>query len=73
MKAKVAERGQVTIPKALRKKLGLTPGTILEFEADDGRLVAVKVQPRGPVDAVFGSLGRGRSTDELMSELRDPT
>jgi AbrB family looped-hinge helix DNA binding protein len=73
MKAKVAERGQVTIPKALRKKLGLTPGTVLEFEADDGRLVAVKVLPRGPVDAVFGSLGRGRSTDELMSELRDPT
>ena len=73
MKAKVAERGQVTIPKALRKKLGLTPGTVLEFEADDGRLVAVKVQPRDPVDAVFGSLGRGRSTDELMSELRDPT
>ncbi len=72
MKAKVAERGQVTIPKALRKKLGLTPGTVLEFEADDGRLVAVKVQPRDPVDAVFGSLGRGRSTDELMSELRDP-
>ena len=73
MKAKVAERGQVTIPKALRKKLGLAPGTVLDFEADDGRLIAVKVQPRGPVDAVFGTLGRGRSTDELVSELRDPT
>jgi len=72
MKAKVAERGQVTIPKALRKRLGLTPGTILDFEADDGRLVAMKVQPRGPVESVFGSLGRGRSTDDLVSELRDP-
>jgi len=72
MKAKVAERGQVTIPKALRKKLGLAPGTVLDFEADDGRLIAVKVQPRGPVDAVFGTLGRGRSTDDVISELRDP-
>jgi len=72
MKAKVAERGQVTIPKALRKKLGLAPGTILDFEADNGRLVAVKVQPRGPIDAVFGTLGQGRSTDDLMSDLRDP-
>ena len=72
MKAKVAERGQVTIPMAVRKKLGLAPGTILDFEADDGRLVAVKVQPRGPVDSVFGTLGEGRSTDELVSELRDP-
>ena len=72
MKAKVAERGQVTIPKALRKKLGLAPGTVLDFEADDGRLIAVKVLPRGPVDAVFGTLGRGRSTDDVISELRDP-
>jgi AbrB family looped-hinge helix DNA binding protein len=72
MKAKVAERGQVTIPKALRKKLGLAPGTVLEFEAKDGRLIAVKVQPRGPVDAVFGTLGQGRSTDELVRKLRDP-
>ena len=70
MKAKVAERGQVTIPKALRKKLGLAPGTVLEFEASDGRLIAVKVQPRGPVDAVFGTLGRGRSTDDLVGKLR---
>ena len=73
MKAKVAERGQVTIPKALRKKLGLAPGTVLDFEADDGRLIAVKVQPRSPVDAVFGTLGQGRSTDEVISELRDST
>ena len=72
MKAKVAERGQVTIPKALRRRLGLAPGTVLDFEADDGRLIAVKVQPRGPVDAVFGTLGRGRSTDEVISELRNP-
>ena len=71
MKAKVAERGQVTIPKALRNKLGLAPGTTLEFEAKDGKLIAVKVQPRGPVDAVFGTLGQGRSTDELVGELRD--
>ena len=72
MKTKVAERGQVTIPKALRRKLGLVPGTVLDFEADGGRLVAVKLQPRSPVDAVFGTLGRGRSSDELVGELRDP-
>ena len=72
MKAKIAERGQVTIPKALRKMLGLVPGTVLNFEADDGKLIAVKVQPRGSVDVVFGTLGRGRSTDAMISELREP-
>ena len=72
MKAKVAERGQVTIPKALRRRLGLVPGTILDFEVDDGKLIAAKLPLRGPVDAVFGSLGRGRSTDELVAALREP-
>jgi AbrB family looped-hinge helix DNA binding protein len=31
MKAVVAERGQVTIPKVLRQKLGVKPETILDF------------------------------------------
>jgi antitoxin PrlF len=32
MKAVVAERGQVTIPKRLRDRLGIRPGTVLEFQ-----------------------------------------
>ena len=71
-KAKVAERGRVTIPKALRRKLGLVPGTVLDFEADGGRPVAAKLQSRGPVDAVFGMIGRGRPTGEWVGGLRDP-
>ena len=42
MRAKVAERGQVTIPKVLRERLGIRPGTVLEFKEDQGKLVAVK-------------------------------
>lgn len=38
----VAERGQVTIPKALRQTLGIGAGTVLEFAAENGRLIAVK-------------------------------
>ena len=42
MKARVAERGQVTIPKRLRERLGVKPGTVLEFSEEHGRLIAVK-------------------------------
>ena len=48
------------------------PGTVLDFEVDGGRLVAAELQPRGPVEAVLGSFGRGRPTDELIGDLRDP-
>lgn len=69
MKAVVAERGQVTIPKALRDKLGIRPGTALEFTARNGLLVAQKAET-DPVSKVFGCLARGVDTDRFIRELR---
>ena len=69
MKATVAERGQVTIPKALREKLGIRPGTSLEFSARNGSLVATKAET-DPVSQVFGCLGRRIDTDRFIRELR---
>ena len=70
MKAKVAERGQVTIPKVLRDRLGIRPGTILEFKEDQGKLVAVKAVVMDTVDQLYGTLGSGRRTDDIMQEIR---
>ncbi|MDX6720692.1 MAG: hypothetical protein QOJ63_2946 [Solirubrobacteraceae bacterium] len=72
MKSRVSERGQITIPKALRDRLGIRPGQVLEFETDHGRLVATKVTQRDPVDAVYGILGSGGSTDAFLDEIRGP-
>ena len=70
MKASVGERGQVTIPKALRERLGIGPKTVLEFKEETGRLVAEKVAPRDPVEQVMGCLELDRPTDEILAELR---
>jgi antitoxin PrlF len=72
MKSRMTERGQITIPKRLRERLGIRPGQVLEFEAHDGRLVVTKVNERDPVDAVYGILGTGRSTDAYIDEVRGP-
>lgn len=37
MKAVISEKGQVTIPKPLRDRLGLRPGHILDFTEEPGR------------------------------------
>lgn len=72
MKAIVAERGQVTIPKPLRDQLGIRPGTALEFSARDGALVARKAAS-DPVSQVFGCLGGRGGTDRFLREVRgDP-
>ncbi len=70
MKATVSEKGQVTIPKHLRERLGIRPGETLEFDDEDGRLIAVKSSDRDPVDDVFGILEVEGGTDAFVDKLR---
>lgn len=70
MEATVAERGQITLPKAVRDKLGLSPGTKLEVEIRNGQLLL-----RKKVSLQLGKwVGKfnldGQSTDEVMQGLR---
>jgi AbrB family looped-hinge helix DNA binding protein len=62
MKSVVSEKGQVTIPKALRDRLGLRAGTSLDFQAEGGRLVATKAIDE---DVFRKWRGRGRLPDGL--------
>ena len=71
MEATVAERGQITLPKAVRDALGLTKGTLLKVELEGGRIILRK----NVDDAVSRARGRfklpeGVSTDDVMRELR---
>ena len=70
MKSTISEKGQVTIPKPLRDRLGLLPGQVLDFQEEKGRLVATKAQTTDPVEAVFGILHSKQTTDKAMTTLR---
>jgi len=70
MNAVVAERGQVTIPKRLRDRLGIGPGCVVDFEEDHGRLVLAKVVSHDPVSRVLGCIQLDQGTDDLVRELR---
>ena len=72
MKAKVSEKGQVTIPKKLRDQLGIGAGDELDFEVEGGRIVAGKVVEQDAIDRLYGSLKLPASTDELIDEMRGP-
>lgn len=71
MKTVVSEKGQVTIPKNLRKRLGLTKGTILNFEEENGQLIVNKVSAKDPVVEVYGIISLETSTDKFLEEIRD--
>jgi AbrB family looped-hinge helix DNA binding protein len=71
MKTTVSEKGQITIPKPLRVRLGIRSGQVLEVKEEHGRLVMTKqARPNDAIDRLYGILKLGRSTDEIMDELR---
>ena len=72
MKTTISEKGQITIPKALRQSLGLRPGTVIELRADAGTFVGRKVSS----EDVFlkwrgkGALPKGLSVDAYLDRAR---
>lgn len=72
MKSKLGERGQVVIPKAYRDRLGLRGGQLLEIREERGRLIVTKSPDDDPIDAVYGILHNGMTTDEMIDEMRGP-
>jgi antitoxin PrlF len=74
MATTVTSKGQVTIPKPIRDRLGIKPGNAVDFElAPDGRVILVKVdggRPASRFEALRGRAGAGLSTDEIMALTR---
>lgn len=70
---KVSERGQVTIPQALREQFGFLPETEVEFVTQDGALLLIKKpgSRRAAVERLYGQKRFESSTDELMKLLRE--
>lgn len=66
----MSSKGQITIPKHVRDALGIEPGDPLEFEVRGRECVVRKKLPQVDWSEFIGVLADGRSTDEIMQELR---
>ncbi len=74
MKTTVSQRGQITLPKVIRTKLGIRPGTIIEFEIIDDKIVGIK---KDPGDSLHSWRGKGRlpegfsTVDKYINKVRE--
>jgi len=70
----VTIKGQVTIPKPVRDRLGIVPGNEVAFElTESGSVVLVKVEAgrvASRFEALRGRAGPGLSTDQIMELTR---
>jgi antitoxin PrlF len=72
MTSTISAKGQITVPKAVRDKLGLRTGARVDFELVAGGALLRKGQRGGvrAVDRVLGILKRKASTDSLIDDMR---
>jgi AbrB family looped-hinge helix DNA binding protein len=70
--AKMTSKGQITVPKAVRERLGLVPGDELEF-VDEGEQLVIR---RHDEDSRFARYRgflkhlQGQDPDEMLSDMR---
>ena len=68
---KISERGQITIPKQIRKRLGLHKDVEIEIiPVKEGLLIQKRSRGKHPVDSVLGVLKRPSETDRYIEEVR---
>jgi antitoxin PrlF len=74
----VTSKGQVTIPKPVRDRLNIKPGSSVDFLlANDGSVVLVKAgkksaAPKSRFDLIRGTAKTDMTTDEIMMLMRGP-
>lgn len=71
---RMTSKGQVTIPKRFRDRLGLKPGAEVVFEEAENDKVLLKAMRHEPRKSRFaalrGTLSPGMTADELMKVTR---
>ena len=81
---RVTQKGQVTIPKHIRDKAGIRPGTEVDFRLENEKVVVLKRpadesarRKRGReileyLERMRGAANSGLTTDEIMEMTRGP-
>ena len=68
---RISERGQITIPKALRDRFGMNHNVEVEITATSkGLLIHKRTAAEHPVERVYAVLGHGGDTDDYLEKIR---
>lgn len=71
---RVTTKGQVTIPRSIRERLGIIPKTDIDFKEDNGRFYIVKTtKPKSTskFKKLRGIASAKMTTDEILNLTRE--
>ncbi len=70
IRAKVTAKGQLTVPKALRDKLGLKPGDYVQINETSAGYILEKELDEQRFHKYVGFLNQEGDSDQVIKELR---
>jgi antitoxin PrlF len=71
--SKVTAQGQVSVPAGVRKRLGVGPGSVLEWDEDGDRVVVRRAGRYSSEDihrALFPTKPKKRTVEEMKNGIR---
>lgn len=71
--SRLTSQGQISVPSEIRRKLGVGPGSVLEWDAEGEHVVVRRAGRYSSEDvhhALFTAAPRGRSLKELKDGIR---
>jgi antitoxin PrlF len=71
--SKLTSQGQISVPAEVRRKLGIGPGSVLEWDEDGDRIVVRKAGRFTSADiqrVLFKAPAKPRTLDELKEGVR---
>jgi antitoxin PrlF len=68
--SKLTSQGQVSVPAAVRRRLGLAPGETMEWFEEDGRIVVRRAVLHDSVDLHQALFPQGKPTRRALTDLK---
>jgi len=73
-RAKVTSKGQITVPVAIRKSLGVKPGDTIRFQQQEGGISVVRDADENPFEkwrGIGGFPGMGKGREAIVAYFRE--
>lgn len=69
--AKVTSKGQITLPKEVRRLLHIHTGSVVVFEKEDDRVVIKPARTLREFRGVLKGVGKGGDFDEMRKKAKE--
>jgi AbrB family looped-hinge helix DNA binding protein len=72
--SKITAQGQISVPAEIRRKLGVGPGSVLEWQEEGDRVIVRRAGRYSSADihrAVFANVPRKKTSEELKKGIAE--